>query len=107
MKRSVAPAQAAANQLPLERRSPAAAVTAIGGAHELAGRRQRTARSARERLARNPPPILTRETEALAELMAKEIGKPVRFGRMEVWRSVEMIGAIATRFATLPEAEPR
>ena len=106
MKVSVAPAQAAANQLPLERRSPAAAVTAIGGAHELAGRWQRTARSARERLARNLAPILTRETEALAELMAKEIGKPVRFGRMEVARSVEMIGAIATRFATLPEAEP-
>jgi alpha-ketoglutaric semialdehyde dehydrogenase len=40
---------------------------------------------------------LEREAPELADQMAAEIGKPVRYGGMEVRRSAEMLRAIATR----------
>ncbi|MFN7730411.1 MAG: aldehyde dehydrogenase family protein [Pirellula sp.] len=41
----------------------------------------------------------------LADLIADEIGKPVRFSRTEVLRTVEMLDAIVARFAAYPEVE--
>jgi acyl-CoA reductase-like NAD-dependent aldehyde dehydrogenase len=40
---------------------------------------------------------LAERSHQLATLMAEELGKPVRFGRLEVQRTVQMLEAIATR----------
>lgn len=45
---------------------------------------------------------LADEATELAELIAHEVGKPVRFGRVEVRRTAEMLCAIVKRYRTAP-----
>jgi acyl-CoA reductase-like NAD-dependent aldehyde dehydrogenase len=60
---------------------------------------------ARALLVRRLSRRLAGNTEELAELMAREIGKPVRFGRVEVQRTAEMLCAVTRRFEAVPDAE--
>jgi acyl-CoA reductase-like NAD-dependent aldehyde dehydrogenase len=57
-------------------------------------------------LVRRLSELLITKSVAFAELMAREVGKPVRFGRVEAKRSAEMLCAIVDRFeAATPAAE--
>jgi acyl-CoA reductase-like NAD-dependent aldehyde dehydrogenase/nicotinamidase-related amidase len=78
---------------------------AIDRAQERARVWKRTAPAQRADLGRRLAPLLAGCAGELAELMAREIGKPVRFGRIEVERAAEMLEAIAGRVQVLPDAE--
>jgi acyl-CoA reductase-like NAD-dependent aldehyde dehydrogenase/nicotinamidase-related amidase len=106
-----APAAALAAQLagPDEARprgSPQAAVReAVGPAQDLARVWAQSPLSTRLLLIERLAALLAGRAGELAERMAGEIGKPVRFGRVEVLRTAEMLGAIARRFETAAAAE--
>jgi acyl-CoA reductase-like NAD-dependent aldehyde dehydrogenase len=58
------------------------------------------------------PPLVQRLAELLADnaaqiadSMAREIGKPVRFGQVEVQRTIQMLCAITRRFEAMPMVE--
>ncbi len=50
--------------------------------------------------------LLEPQADGLAEAMAIEIGKPLRYGAMEVRRSAQMLRTIARRCVATPETEP-
>jgi acyl-CoA reductase-like NAD-dependent aldehyde dehydrogenase/nicotinamidase-related amidase len=56
-----------------------------------------SSRKVRANLVRRLVEVLTPEIEHFAVLMAKEIGKPLRFGRSEAKQSVEMLESIVGR----------
>jgi alpha-ketoglutaric semialdehyde dehydrogenase len=93
--------------------APAARATAID---ETVAKRAAACRAALAPWSARPPQarlgVLTRlaealeaEAAALTELMAAQIGKPVRYGSLEVRRTAEMLRAVARR-ALAPATEP-
>jgi acyl-CoA reductase-like NAD-dependent aldehyde dehydrogenase len=78
---------------------------AIGRARAIAGDWRKTADSLRTGPMRRLAELLARCAEAFAVQMAREIGKPVGFGRIEVQRSAEMLRAVTARFETTPAAD--
>ena len=70
---------------------------AIDDARNLAKSWPRTPPETRAKLVSRLSGLLASQVDIFAELMAKEIGKPVRFGRAEVERTVEMLGAVTRR----------
>jgi alpha-ketoglutaric semialdehyde dehydrogenase len=70
---------------------------ATGAARAFAGSWRETSTISRSELLRRLARLLAAKTDSLAALMAREIGKPIRFGRVEVERSVEMLEHVARR----------
>jgi acyl-CoA reductase-like NAD-dependent aldehyde dehydrogenase len=78
----------------------------IERARTLADSWPREAPARRTILMRRLAQLLIDGSEKLAQLMASEIGKPVRFARVEVERTAEMLHAITTRSEARPEEDP-
>jgi len=105
MKPSLVPVAIPRDRFPSSHDEQVAVRVAVGKARKLAASWPKEARENRSLRVRRLARLLARDTEKLAELMAREIGKPLRFGRVEVERSAEMLSAIARRFAAMPLAE--
>jgi alpha-ketoglutaric semialdehyde dehydrogenase len=81
-----------------EVRSPSdSGASATGAVRAFAEAWRETSTSTRAELLRRLARLLAAKAEALATLMARELGKPVRFGWSEVERSVEMLENVARR----------
>jgi acyl-CoA reductase-like NAD-dependent aldehyde dehydrogenase/nicotinamidase-related amidase len=60
----------------------------------------------RARVLERAADLLEPQADSLAEAMAVEIGKPVRYGVGEVTRAAQMLRTIARRCVAMPEREP-
>ena len=70
---------------------------ATGAVRAFARSWRETSTITRGELLRRLARLLAAKTDPLAALMAREIGKPIRFGRVEVERSIEMLEHVARR----------
>ncbi len=81
--------------------------TATGAAVERAGEGaaswRRQPEAARSQAVARLAEMLESQAAGLATLMAQELGKPVRFGRVEVLRSAEMLRAIHRRLLSVAD----
>lgn len=84
---------------------PVDVTAAVGAAQGAAAGWRKTSPSVRGTLVRCLAERLAAQAPALAAQMAGDIGKPVRFGCVEVERSAVMLEVIARRFEALPESE--
>jgi acyl-CoA reductase-like NAD-dependent aldehyde dehydrogenase/nicotinamidase-related amidase len=79
--------------------------TAIDTARYFQGSWRKTTPEARAMLAQQLAERIAANASQLAELMARELGKPVRFGRVEGQRTADKIHSVVTRSLAMPDAE--